>query len=142
MMSNLPAKKFAPPPLPQVYKMAAPVSLPVKKSGLWGRMVTRWEMNFERDYYNSVASIHAAQHAAVKNFNDTMLEALTFGLKYKDTVETFEHQSKMRSLAEQKAEMEVRVLYVECMNGEMDLNMKRKEFEREYGNPKEEDRDD
>lgn len=141
-MSNLPAKKFAPPPLPQVYKMAAPISLPVKKSGFWGRFITRLEMDFEADYYNRAASIQAAQLSAVKNFNDTMLEALTFGLKYKDTVETFEHQSKMRTLAEQKAEMEVRVLYAECMNSEMDLNMKKKEFEREYGHPEKENGND
>jgi hypothetical protein len=133
--------KFAPPPLPQAYKMAAPLNLPVKKSGFWGRFVTRCEMDFERDYYNKAASIQEAQRAAVKAFNDTTLEAVTFGLKYKDTVERYAFDSRMRDLRLEEQQLRNRNLYFESKHSEIDYLVKEKEFQREYGSSEKENGD-
>ncbi len=122
--------KLAPPPLPSVYKMAAPIQLPVKKSGILGRIFNRWEIELDEDYYAAVARIHEAQHAAIKALNDTMLEATTFGLRFRDIVEDYEYKSTLRKLDIKERRIKMRVILSEAMNGDIEYRIKKARLER------------
>ncbi len=98
---NKTGKKPAPPPMPQIFQAAAPLQLPVKRTGILGRIATRLELLDDLNYYTKSTAIVTQQNQALKLLSDNMMEALTFGPRFQDTIEEYAHRSNIRQLNEE-----------------------------------------
>lgn len=127
-------QKMSAPPMPAAYQMAAPAEIAQRKTGVVGRVKTHLAMKSDLAYYRMATEVTKLQLEAIKNQNETMMEALTFGARYQDVMEDYAHKSTMRTIEAQTAKanldnirMKNQSVYYEALNAKLDYELKLKE---------------